>query len=242
MITHNLTRTLLVVFLVAPVLGAAGGSCRGEALPLVFSDDFEHDMARWETTDPDPNRPYWELTSADPQFGNATQVLRVIGTSNYRPPHRSPHSIALVKDVVLEDFEMTVQLQSTNVKAGPHRDLCLFWGYQDPAHFYYVHLGAEADPHACQIFIVNGADRVAITEQTAETTPWKLGWHKVKVVRRVDDGAMEVFFDDMQQPHMTAVDKTMTWGRVGLGTFDDNGNFDDFQLRGVLVAPPGRAQ
>ncbi len=34
---------------------------------------------------------------------------------------------------------------------------------------------------------------------------------------------------------MTARDKTFTWGQVGLGTFDDHGNFDDFELNGVRV-------
>ena len=37
----------------------------------------------------------------------------------------------------------------------------------------------------------------------------------------------------MDEPLMTAKDKTFTWGQVGLGTFDDNGNWDDFQLHGV---------
>ena len=60
------------------------------------------------------------------------------------------------------------------------------------------------------------------------------GWHNVKVVRRVDDGAMEVYFDDMKKPYMTAKDKTFAWGQVGIGTFDDHGNFDDVVVRGTL--------
>jgi hypothetical protein len=49
----------------------------------------------------------------------------------------------------------------------------------------------------------------------------------------VADGTMEVYFDDMKTPLMTARDKTFTWGQVGIGTFDDNGNFDDITLRGL---------
>jgi hypothetical protein len=59
----------------------------------------------------------------------------------------------------------------------------------------------------------------------------------VKVVRRVSDGTTEVYFDDMDGPMMTAHDNTFAWGRVGLGTFDDNGNWDDFKLHGVVVDP-----
>jgi hypothetical protein len=201
-------------------------------LPLLLKDDFERGMDRWQTTDPDPERGVWKIVEGGAP-GNHT--LRVTGTSKYQPPYRSPHSIALVKDIVVGDFEFSVQVQETNVNAGPHRDLCFFWGYQDAAHFYYAHLGAKADPHACQIFIVNGAARTMITVDQAIGTPWTEGWHNVKVVRNVADGTIKVYFDDMEKPLMTARDKTFTWGQVGLGTFDDHGNFDDFELRGTRV-------
>jgi hypothetical protein len=201
-------------------------------LPLLILDDFEQGRERWRTTDPDPANGVWKLIEVGKPGNHA---LRVTGTSKYQPPFRSPHSIALVKDLVVGDFELSVRVQETNVNAGPHRDLCIFWGYQDPSHFYYVHLGAKADPHACQIFIVNDAARTMITTDKATGTPWSEGWHTVKVMRNAADGAMKVYFDDMDKPLMTANDKTFTWGQVGLGTFDDHGNFDDFELRGVKV-------
>lgn len=203
-----------------------------QQLPIIAQDDFEHGMDQWQTTDPDSANGVWTLVEVG-KPGNHS--LRVTGTSKYQPPFRSPHSIALLKDVIVGDFELTVRVQETNVTAGAHRDLCIFWGYQDPGHFYYVHLGARADPHACQIFIVNGAARTMITVDKATGTPWTEDWHTVRVTRDAADGTMQVFFDDMKKPMMTARDKTFTWGQVGLGTFDDHGNFDDFVLRGVRV-------
>jgi hypothetical protein len=197
--------------------------------PVLVKEDFEKGMDRWWTTDPDPTNSVWKIVEAGPKGNHA---LRVSGISKYQPPHRSPHSIALLKDVKVGDFELTARVQNTNVTAGPHRDLCIFWGYQDPSHFYYVHFGAKADPHACQIFIVNDAPRKMITKRNAKGTPWTDGWHEVKVVRRVADGTMEVFFDNMTKPLMTARDTTFGAGLVGLGTFDDHGNFDDVVLRG----------
>ena len=39
---------------------------------------------------------------------------------------------------------------------------------------------------------------------------------------------------------MTAIDKTFTWGQIGIGSFDDLGNFDDVdaarQARPAAVA------
>jgi hypothetical protein len=214
------------------VLMTVGGGVHCHAaereLPVLLKEDFEHGMDRWKTTDPDPADFVWHIEKQS----DGNQVLRVTGPSKYEPPHPSPHSIALLKDVVVGDFVLTARVQNTRSDAGPHRDLCLFWGYQDPAHFYYVHLGAKPDPHACQIFIVNDAPRTMITVDRAEGTPWTDGWHDVKVVRRVDDGVIEVYFDDMEEPLMTARDKTFTCGQVGLGTFDDHGNFDDIELCG----------
>ena len=59
----------------------------------------------------------------------------------------------------------------------------------------------------------------------------------MRVVRRVSNGTIEVYFDDMDEPLMAAKDDKFKWGQVGLGTFDDNGNWDDFELKGVEVKP-----
>jgi hypothetical protein len=234
----NRAITLLAFLFFGATLAEAARSAERE-LPLLLKEDFEHGMARWQTTDPDPANGVWKIIEAG-AAGN--HVLRVTGISKYQPPHRSPHSIALVKEIKVTDFEVNVRVQNTNAGAGPHRDLCIFWGYQGPAHFYYVHLGAKADPHACQIFIVNGAPRTMITVDPAQGTPWTDGWHDVKVVRRVADGSIEIYFDNMQKPLMTARDKTFNWGQVGIGTFDDHGNFDNVVLVGKRHSPDGKSR
>ncbi len=42
----------------------------------------------------------------------------------------------------------------------------------------------------------------------------------------------------MANPVMRVSDKTFAWGRVGVGSFDDTGDFDDITLRGVKAEPP----
>jgi hypothetical protein len=208
-------------------------------LPLLYSDDFEHGVEHWQLPDPNPAKPSFKIVELKGPEDKTTHALRALGTSEYKPPFRSPPNLALLKDVTVGDFELTAKVQSTNVDAGPHRDMCVFWCYQGPSHYYYVHFGAVATPdgNSCQIFIVNDADRREITELTAKGTPWTTGWHNVKVVRRVGDGTIEVYFDKMDKPFMAAHDNTFAWGRVGLGTFDDNGNWDDFKLYGAAVKP-----
>jgi hypothetical protein len=192
---------------------------------LIVREDFENGADRWEPTD----AAAWKII--DTKQGKAYSLFQ---QSKYAPPHRSPLNFSLLKDATIGDFTLEVKLQST-VKDYAHRDLCLVFGHQDSAHFYYVHFGKKTDDHANQIFIVNAAPRVKISTKTTPGTNWDDKWHHAKIVRRVDDGTIDVFFDDMKAPVMTARDKTFTWGRVGVGSFDDTGNFDDVTLSGWRV-------
>ncbi len=205
----------------------AGGQAASGELPVLFQDDFEKGAGAWEPTDAKA----WKVADGGKERGKVFNQFR---QSAYKPPHRSPLNIALVKGVTVGDFVLEALVQSTG-KDGAHRDVCLFFGYQDPAHFYYVHLGKKTDDHANQIFIVNGAARKKISTQTTPGTPWNDQWHRVKVVRTAGDGKIAIYFDDMKTPAMIATDRTFTWGRVGLGSFDDSGNWDDVHLRGVRV-------
>ena len=193
-----------------------------DGFPLVFSEDFEHGTGHWETTDDTA----WELHKND--GGMAFGLNR--RTSAYKPAVRSPHNIALIKNVEVADFVLTLKVKST-LDTGNHRDCCAFFNYQDPTHFYYVHLGARPDPHSGQIMIVNGAPRRALTENK-KRTPWDDKWHTVKIVRNTTEGSIKIFFDDMNEPHMEAVDKTFGKGRIGIGSFDDMDDFDDIKVYG----------
>jgi len=191
--------------------------------PVVFEEDFEKGHQRWETTD-EKSWTYREV-EGNHVFGINRR------NSNYNPKVRSPLHIALIKDVKAEDFVLTFRVRST-MDTGNHRDCCVFFNYQDPQRFYYVHLGARPDPHSGQIMIVNNAPRTAIT-RNQNRIPWKNDtWHQVKLMRDTASGKIEVFFDDMTKPCMSAVDKTFGKGRIGIGSFDDMNDFDDILLRG----------
>jgi hypothetical protein len=213
-------RSLLSLLLVTMAL--TGLARAEEALPLVFEDDFSQGADRWEPTDPaawtlgkDGERAVWGLNKR---------------TSNYQPKVRSPHNVALVKDLELSDTVITFQVKST-LDTGGHRDCCVFFNYRDPEHFYYVHLGAKPDPHSGQIMIVDGAPRRALTKNTTPV-PWDDQWHAVKLVRDVASGRIAIYFDDLEKPLMETTDTTFTSGRVGIGSFDDMNDFTDVRIQG----------
>lgn len=191
-------------------------------LPLVFHENFEDGIKRWETTDDEA----WELSSKD---GNTSFGLNR-RKSDYQPKHRSPHNIALIKDLALTDFVMQYRVRSTK-DTGNHRDCCTFFCHQDAEHFYYVHMGAKPDPHSGQIMIVNDAPRKAITENERKV-PWDDEWHTIRLERLSKNGTIKVYFDNMEEPHMEVKDATFDKGRIGIGSFDDMNEFDDIVIYG----------
>ena len=191
-------------------------------LPVVFSEDFENGIDRWEVLDPDT----WKLSQRD---GNRTFEITA-RQSAYKPAVRSPGHIALIRDVEVSDFELTFRVRSTK-DTGGHRDCCVFFGWQDPTHFYYCHLGARPDPHSGQIMIVSDAPRKALTSNE-NPTPWTNDWHRIKVTRTASSGKTCVYFDDMDHPHMEVTDTTFARGRIGIGSFDDLNEFDNIVLKG----------
>lgn len=196
------------------------------ATPL-FETDFSAGLDAWVMTD----HAAWKIEEeeGDPK-------LSLFGKSDYEAPVRSPHNMARVKDLVVTDFTMEVDAKQTGKEYG-HRDLCFFFGYQDPSHFYYVHLATVADPHANSIFLVNGAPRVSIAQKRTNGTDWKTGYHRIRIERDTHSGSIKVYFNDMKVPVMETVDKTFLHGEVGVGSFDDTGNFDNFILRGTAYKP-----
>jgi hypothetical protein len=222
----------LVTLSVLPIFAWCSVACSPavparEPLPLVFEEDFSLGADRWEPTDPaawklgkDGERDVWGLDKR---------------VSDYQPKVRSPHNVALVKNLELTDTVITFQVKSTR-DTGHHRDCCVFFNWQDPEHFYYVHLGAKPDPASGQIMIVDGGPRRPLTTND-KPVPWDDGWHTVKLVRDVASGRIAVYFDDLDAPFIETHDKTFTRGRVGIGSFDDMNDFTAVRIRGRKVEP-----
>lgn len=211
------------------VYGHAEESAQSPGLneaPL-FTADFSSGLEAWVMTDPAA----WKIID---DSGDAK--LSLFGKSNYEPPFRSPYNMARVKGLVVTDFTLDVDGKQTGKEYG-HRDLCFFFGYQDPAHFYYVHLATVADPHANSIFLVNGAARVSIAQKRTNGTDWKTGYHHIRIERNTESGTIKVYFDELTAPVMETVDKTFLFGEVGVGSFDDTGDFDNFSIHGTLAKP-----
>jgi hypothetical protein len=158
-------------------------------------------------------------------------VLTLHKQQEFKPKVRSPFNLAWFTAVEWKSFTLTVEARLTKFDAG-NNDLCIAFGRQDDTRFYYAHLGEKADGVHHQLHLVDHADRRAITATRTEGTPWQPGvWHRLKVVHDARAGKIAVYFDDMEKAVLTAEDKTLVHGWIGLGSFDDLGQFRNLEIR-----------
>ncbi len=152
------------------------------------------------------------------------------GRSKYKYKVRSPYNIALIGGIEVKDFVLFVDMMQTGKEYG-HRDMCIFYGFQDRSHFYYTHIASVTDNHAHNCFIVNDKPRTKISHETTKGHKWgSKDWHQMKVVREQASGKIEIYVNDMAKPIMRATDKTFGLGRIGFGSFDDTGRVSRIRL------------
>jgi hypothetical protein len=109
------------------------------------------------------------------------------------------------------------------------------FGYQDTLRFYYAHVSVDKGDHAVHngLFKVDGGERFRIAGQGSAPVLPDQNWHEVRIVRRVSTGEMELYADRDPQPRFRHVDGSFRFGRIGLGSFDETGDFDDLRLEGL---------
>jgi hypothetical protein len=218
----------LAFALASPLAAADKPAGIPEGYKLQYEQKFDSRAALGDLVFSDPRA--WRFAK-DGDNGS----LELHGKSDYNPRDRSPFNIALVADKVFGDFVLDLELQST-VKPYPHQDMCVFFGFEATNRFYYAHIAVRPDPvkaesHAHDIFIVKNAPRLAIAKEVSAGVTWgENEWHKIRIERRIADGSIKVYFDDMTRPIMHGEDKTFSTGCIGFGSFDDTGKIDNVKI------------
>jgi hypothetical protein len=220
------------LFIMAPLLASslpAADSRPPAGAKLLYEQAFQKADALKDFVMTDPAA--WKIAVT-----NDERALALTKQSQYQPPVRSPVNIALIAGKVFTDFVLEVDLVQTGREYG-HRDMCLFFGVQNPTNFYYAHIATAADPNAHNIFVVTNAPRKNIARETTKGVNWGLGvWHKVRLERDTRSGMINVFFDDMSKAIMSAQDKSFSSGYIGFGSFDDTGMIDNIRIWGPETA------
>jgi hypothetical protein len=215
--TALLAAVALIAFYAHSVWPAAAyGDARKARLSI--QDDFNSgSLNAWEI----PFAEDWETLTE----GN----LAYLHMKRSRPPGvpRRPLQFARLKGVKAGSFTLNVKVR----RAGG--SMIVVFNYVDTLHFYYVHLskdpGTEIAVHN-GIFIVDGGDRRRIAGLDAAPALPDRSWHDVQIVRNVSSGSIQVFLDKQTTPRFSVIDHTFTSGQVGVGSFDETGDFADFRL------------
>ncbi len=220
--------------LAALAVGCAGPTPAATPWPVVVEEGFAGPSCSAAFAYSDATR--WRWSDADER-----PSLELLGGSVYRPPFRSPTSVALLREFEFADFDLEIDVLQTGPEYG-HRDLCLFFGWQSPARFHYVHLATTPDPHAHNVFAVANAPRVALLDVPRRGVAWGDTWHRVRLERRLAAGTLRVFLDGGDAPILEATGLPPDRGRVGFGSFDDSGRFANLRIRAPAAHPAPATQ
>lgn len=215
-------RTLLTAFLSAGlVILSLGYSNHALAAlhKLRFHCDFSpSELSEWRF----PHVEDWAS-----KINNGHYYMHMLRPRNPGVPRR-PLQFALLKDVNVGSFNLKVKVR----RAG--RSMIIVFNYVDTLHFYYAHLSRDTgriQPVHNGIFIVDGGPRRRIAGLDAQPALPNTRWHTIRIVRDVETGLIQVYSDVQKEPLFSVVDHHFTCGQIGLGSFDEKGDFMNFRLR-----------
>ena len=165
----------------------------------------------------------WSLTEE-----NGSQILHLVTGHEPLPGPRRPFQFALCE--MPPASRVTLEADVRPLK----RSLILIYAYKDPAHFNYAHLSTdtgEKQPVHNGIFHVFGGERVRISTQAGR--PAFAGsnrWYHVKLDYDGTHGTVDVLVDNQPVPALRAVDLSLAAGRIGIGSFDETGDFKNVKF------------
>ncbi len=115
------------------------------------------------------------------------------------------------------------------------RSLIVVYAYQDEAHYNYAHI--SVDPAAAQpvhngMFHIFGGERVRISSLEGPLSLPSPDWTPVRLVFDGESGRCYVEVNGRRNPSLEAVDLSLRWGRIGLGSFDETGSFRNIKVSG----------
>ena len=197
------------------------------ACPVCAGDVISAFGHKWTV----PNAADWKVDEKQ----DAT-VLHLMTSREPLPGPRRPIQFALADTPEFQ--RVTMELDARPLE----KSLILVFAYRDNAHFDYAHLSidrATSEPHHNGIFHVYGGERVRISsEEGPAAFPATKRWYHVRLTYDGQSGSVEVVVDGQSIPSLHAIDLSLRSGKVGVGSFDETGDFKNVKIDGVPVASP----
>jgi hypothetical protein len=159
------------------------------------------------------------------------QVLRLSQTKGPLPPPapRRPRQFAIAQTPNWQRVTVEAEVKPLG------RSLIIVFAYKDDAHFNYAHISSDTKTHVHNgIFHVYGGERVRISpEREPPAFPENNKWYRVRLIHDASTGIVAVTVNGREVPALNAVDLSLGPGRVGLGSFDETGEFRNVKISGT---------
>ncbi len=140
-------------------------------------------------------------------------------------------NLAVHSTVVTGDFTLSASASSTPTDSR-FNDFSIVFGYQDPANYYFAGFSEGNDANTSGVFAVVDGVRTELADIAAPIVAGEM--YPIRVERQ--GAAIRVFRAGEQVAAVS--DPTFPSGRVGFGSRNDGGTFDDLAVTGPAPPPP----
>ena len=177
----------------------------------------------------------WEITTPASDWAVAPNLLQLKVSSE--PPAgqpRKPTHIALLDSKPYSKVTVEAEVKRNG------RSVIIVWGWQNDSHYDYVHISSDtavAQNVHNGMFHVFGGERVRISSLEGPGSLPTQDWTPVKLVWDGETGHCYVEVNGKRNLSLDAVDLSLRWGRVGLGSFDETGDFRNVKITGESREP-----
>ena len=198
----------------------------GGASSGLFNDNFEDGVADgW--TPLTPSR--WSVTLEN---GSMRYFLN---TTNYNSPDGSrPGEYSLIDNSDYGDFTFECLAKSADAAIGStFPDLGIVFGYQDDKNFYFAMFNGQATETSIDRYVNGVRTRLVMYNNPTFSDG---NYHSLRVER--EGTIIKTYFDGTLI--LTADDGTFRSGKIGVGSFNDSGYFDDITIstcESPVIAP-----
>jgi pectate lyase len=135
---------------------------------------------------------------------------------------------SLVADHRYRNVSISAKVRSgedLNINGGA--DICLILGWQDEENYYYAMYNRKK--YASSIFLVLDGERIELANAGKNSFVYNR-YHGVEFRRNGD--LLEMLFDGLVVASST--DNTFSFGRIGVGSYDDSVFFDDIRVKELM--------
>lgn len=163
-------------------------------------------------------------------------ILRLIASSEPPPgqPRRPTHFV-LAETPSFRKATVEAQVKRNQ------RSLIFVYAWQDANHYDYVHISSDTalkqNVHN-GVFHVFGGERVRISPLDGPAALPTTDWTQVKLVFDGDTGRCYMEVNGKRNPSLEAVDLSLRHGRIGMGSFDETGDFRNVRISGEVKNAP----